>query len=96
VLRRRLRARRGHPYTVVLYFSEPDGLAAGQRVFDIRVQGARVASGFDVAHIAGAADRTVRRAIPGVRVGDTLRVDFRPRAGSAHPPMLSGVELIRE
>jgi len=86
----------GRPYTVVLHFSEPDGLASGQRVFDIALDGVVVDKAFDVAREAGGADRATSRTYQGVTLGDRLRIDLTPAPQSAHPPVLSGVELIRE
>ena len=40
-------------YTVRLTFVEPDRLAAGQRIFDVGLQGTRVLHDFDIAREAG-------------------------------------------
>jgi outer membrane protein assembly factor BamB len=83
-------------FTVRLYFAEPDNLAPAQRVFDVLVQGRPVLTGFDVAQEAGGALRGVVREFRDVRVEQQLMVEFRRRDGSAHPPVLSGIELIAE
>lgn len=85
-----------NPYTVTLHFAEPDDVSPGQRVFDIFLQGNRVAENFDVAREAGGRDRAITRTFKGVRVGPSLHLALERKPGSQHPPVLSGVELVRE
>ncbi len=86
----------GGPYTVTLHFAEPDGLLPGERVFDIYLQGALAASGFDVVSEAGGPDRAVTRTFPGVPVGDSLLIELKQAPDSQGPPVLCGVELLQE
>lgn len=85
-----------HPYTVNLHFAEPESVQPGERVFAIRVQDRTVAENFDVRALAGVPNRTVIRSFPGVRIGRALHVQFVTAPGSALPPVLSGVEIVRE
>ncbi len=90
----------GRPYTVVLYFSEPDGLQPGQRIFDISIGDENgeniVARNFDIARAAGGADKAVTLAFNDIPLRNRLRISFNRTAQSTHDPVLSGVELIRK
>lgn len=85
------------PYTVRLYFAEPDAIEPGARVFDVSVQGALVLDDFDIVRDAGGPMRTLTREFPGVRVRDALTLTFEPKSGCRFPePVLCGVEAIQE
>ena len=81
-------------YKVRLYFMESDGLAAGARVFDIKLQGEPVAAGFDIAAAAGGSAVPLVREFEDVLVTDGLVLELVPAAGA--PPVLNGIEVIRE
>jgi hypothetical protein len=81
-------------FTVSLYFAEPDGLAPGQRVFSVRLQGQQVLNDFDVAREADGPDRGLVRQFSGVRVKQALEIDFV--ASTEKPAILCGVEMIEE
>jgi len=88
-------ARDGAPrYTIRLHFAEPEPLPPGGRVFDVYVQGHKVLDSFDVAVAAGGAQRGVIREIPGVAVSEALTVELK--AVTSRPPILCGVEAVRE
>ena len=82
-----------HPYTVRLHFAENGDAKPGERVFDVRLQGKPVLTGFDVAKAAGGAARPVTREFHGVTIGAALRVEFAPQRGE---PVICGIELKRE
>lgn len=81
------------PYRVRLYFAEP-GAEAGQRVFDVRLQGIPALSALDVAAETGGRRRGLVKEFRSVPLKEGLTIDLAPRAGSAYPPMLGGVELL--
>jgi len=83
------------PYTVRLHFAEPDGLAAGKRVFNVTLQGQTVLKNFDIAQAAGGTT-TLMREFSAIEIGDTLSIRLTPSPGTAAPPILCGVELIAE
>ncbi|MCX5660325.1 MAG: PQQ-binding-like beta-propeller repeat protein [Planctomycetota bacterium] len=83
-------------YTVRLFFAEPDAVAAGQRVFDVLLQGKPAATGLDVFAETGGTRRGLVKEFKGVSVRDALQVELRPAAGSKRPPILCGVEAVRE
>jgi hypothetical protein len=84
-------------YTVRLYFAEPDGLKAGQRLFDVAVQGREVLKGFDIVKESGGPNRSVMHEFKGVMARDELVLTFRPTPGAAVAvPLVCGVEIIAE
>jgi outer membrane protein assembly factor BamB len=83
-------------YTVRLTFVEPDRLAAGQRVFDVGLQGETVLRDFDVAREAGGPGRGVVKEFKGVKVGRELLVTLTPTGPAENGPVLCGVEAVQE
>ncbi len=86
----------GRPYTVRLHFAEPDNVAAGERVFNVRIQGQPVTAGVDVVRQAGGRRRALVHTFPGVKINDALTVEFDKTAAATHSPMLSGLEIAEE
>lgn len=84
------------PYTVRLYFAEPDELAAGQRIFTVALQDKPVLEDFDVVRAAGGNSRVVVREFSNVIIKDDLTIRFSTAAGASHGPVICGVELIAE
>jgi hypothetical protein len=82
-------------YTVKLFFSEPDLVEPGERVFDVRLQGKLVLKSVDVAQAAGGPRKTWAKEIPGVQIGETLTITLSPAKDSL-PPVLSGWQLQAE
>lgn len=83
-----------HTYELRLHFAEPDDLAGGQRVFNVRVQGKEVLADVDVAKTTGGNLRSLTRRVEGVRVESYLTIEFENTGKSEHGPILSGLELI--
>ena len=84
-------------YTVRLYFVEPDDLGAGERVFDIAIQGQPVLAGLDVLKEAGARLRTVVKEFRGVKIEEDLTVAFaESQSGTVPAPVICGVEVVLE
>lgn len=81
-------------YTVRLVFAEPEEIRAGQRVFDVQLQGRTVLSAFDILKQADGSHRGVVREFRGVQAGETLEIGFVP--STEKPPLICGVELIAE
>ncbi len=82
------------PFTVRLYFAEPEEIQPGQRVFDVMIQGREVARQFDIVRQSGGAYRGVLLEHKGIPVQDSLRVDLI--AQTQRPPLICGIELIAE
>jgi len=82
-----------HTYTVRLYFAEPDDLDAGERVFDVAVQGKAAVSALDIVAEAGGPMRTIVKQFDGVEVQRDLAIDLSPGKGA---PVLSGIEMIAD
>ncbi len=87
---------KGQRYTIRLYFTEPPGparLAAGQRSFDISLEGKPVLEGFDVAKEQGGQGKPVVREFKNVAVDGPLNIMLTAGAGAT---LLSAVEMIGE
>jgi outer membrane protein assembly factor BamB len=84
------------PYTVRLHFAEIAERKAGQRIFDVSLQGKRVLEGFDIAKEAGGANRPVVREFKGIGIKDDLRVTLTPAGAAKAEPLLNGIEIIAE
>jgi hypothetical protein len=82
-------------YTVRLVFAEIAGAKAGERMFDVGLQGKRVIDALDIARAAGGQNREVMREFRGVRVSGTFTVTFAPKPGS-RGALVCGLEIVRE
>jgi len=86
-------------YAVRLYFAELENEQAGERVFDIKLQGRMVLGGLDVMKEAGGSHRAVVREFRGVRISRNLEVELVPRdemgSSMSRTPVLCGVEVLR-
>ena len=72
-------------YEVTLGFVEPDErIGAGQRVFDVRANGARALEGFEILAAAGGKrEAVVTRSFPVQVSNGRLQLDFVPTQGEA-------------
>lgn len=85
------------PYTVKLYFAEPDGLAAGKRLFHVDIAGKRVLSDFDIAKEAGGPGRSLIKEFPGIMAQGSIVITLTPAANaSVRESILCGVEVVIE
>jgi len=83
-------------YTVILHFAETwEGIdRQGPRVFDVKIEGQDVLTGFDILKEAGAMNTAVVREFKHIEVDDgKLEIRFIPRHEN---PLLSGIEIIGE
>jgi hypothetical protein len=78
-------------YNVTLYFTEPDDLKEGERVFDVFMQGEKILAGFDIALEAGESRRVISKKFRRIGVDGALRIDFS--ANGDRPPVISGIEI---
>lgn len=84
-------------YTVRLFFAEPDlGVQANERLFDVYLQGERVLRALDVFAEAHTNRQGLQKVFYGVQAGEALRIGLRQLPGSQWPPVLCGIELIKE
>ncbi|MBA4388218.1 MAG: hypothetical protein C0404_09570, partial [Verrucomicrobia bacterium] len=83
----------GRAYTVKLHFAETEGALAGERRFDVKLQGQTVLQNFDIFSSAGGADRGIVRTFSNIMVGNELVVELEAKAGET---LISGVELDAE
>ncbi|KAF5415198.1 MAG: Outer membrane protein assembly factor BamB [Candidatus Methanogaster sp.] len=83
-------------YTVRLYFAEPDDATAGERVFDVAIQGEVVLSDFDVVSEAGETRKTVVKSFDGVIAGAAGRLVVTFTATGDAGPIINGIEVVQE
>ncbi|OGF48769.1 MAG: hypothetical protein A2231_01675 [Candidatus Firestonebacteria bacterium RIFOXYA2_FULL_40_8] len=78
------------PYTVRLYFADPENKKEGERVFDVSIQGVKLIDKFDIIKEAKGPDCEVIKTFDKILVKDTLIVEFSPAKDS----LLCGLEVI--
>lgn len=86
-------------YRVALHFAELSDVTAGERVFDIEIQGRTVLKDFDLIAATGGRRRAIVRTFERIRADRALEIRFVPRAGEKSetlPPVLSAVEVLLE
>lgn len=72
------------PYTVTLYFAEPQVAAVGARKFNVSINGVRKLIDYDIFASAGGRDKGVEAKIPGIICPfGTLSVEFSGTVGEA-------------
>ena len=81
------------PYTVRLYFAEPEEMQPGRRVFDVSLQGDPVLQGLDIIKEAGGRMRSLIKEFESIQVAGTLKLGLSSHAGH---PLLCGIELVAE
>ena len=80
--------------TVKLYFAELEQLSAGQRVFDVAINGMVVLPAFDISAQAGGAGQGIARVFDGIEVvGGAVTVSFYALTGEA---CINGIQLERD
>ncbi len=83
-------------YRIRLFFSEPEPLAANQRVFTVTVQGQGIGPDVDVAAETGGPFRSLIRTVENVTVSDMLKITLSAsKNASVHQTLLSGVEIVQ-
>ncbi|MDG2213762.1 MAG: malectin domain-containing carbohydrate-binding protein, partial [Verrucomicrobiota bacterium] len=83
-------------YRVTLHFAELDDVAAGERLFDIQLQGKTVLKGFDPVAAAGGLNRAVVQVFESIRADRALDIRFITvdSQGTILPPIISAVEVL--
>jgi hypothetical protein len=83
----------GSAQTVTLYFAESFWTAAGQRTFNVSINGATVLSGFDIFVAAGGANRAIARTFTTTANASGQVVIQFARGGGADNPKVSGISV---
>ncbi len=84
-------------FTVRLFFVEPEGAAAGERVFDVAVQGQALCTRLDVAAEAGGGARSLMKEAHGVKASELVELALTPSSGAkVSRTVLCGLEIIEE
>lgn len=92
-IEQKLDANATRSYTVRLTFAELEDHAAGERVFDVLIQGKPVLEGFDIAAEAGGSLRGIVKQFTGIPGDSTIQIGFRNVRGEA---ILSGLQIVPE
>lgn len=80
-------------FTVRIFFVEPDvSVGVGQRVFDVEIQGQKVAARLDVEERSGGPLRSFVSTHKGISVDDQLRISLTSHTDRL--PVLCGVEIV--
>ena len=84
-------------FAVRMHFAEMAALRAGERVFDVRLQGKTVLRDFDIAAAAKERNRPVIREFKGVSATGALVLEFVPKtAGLSCVPLINGLQVEEE
>lgn len=78
-------------YKVYLCFAEPEEIAAGERIFNVAVNGNTVLSNYDIVAEAGGSRKTIVEEVEGVSIDDVLEVTLTSVTGE---PVISGVAAV--
>ena len=82
--------------TIRLHFCEPDDVRPGERVFDVRLQGATVLRDFDVVKEAGGPRRALVKEFAGVKANEVISIRLVPKKKNVRSdtaPILNGLEV---
>ncbi len=80
-------------YNVTLFFAEPEDISAGERIFDVSVQGEKVLENFDIVREAGGSRRVLRKEFRGVKVTGSLNIEF---SENMYSTVISGIEIVMD
>jgi len=85
-------------YTVRLYFTELSEIPAGERVFDIKLQGDVFLDNFDIVKAASGSKTAIVKEFSDIKVNDTLVVELVAQGGVTQDraPVLNGIEVVRQ
>ena len=83
-------------YTVRLYFSEPNDVVPGERVFDVGLQGKTVLRDYDIVKQTGRPLQCVVKSFSHISIKDELTISMTASSDQSGRPLLNGFELIAE
>ncbi len=86
----------GKSYLVRLHFAETTFTAAGQRKFNVDINGKRVLTDFDVFAEAGGKNKALVKDFPGIHADAQGHIFIALTIGSADQPKISGIEVLGE
>jgi Malectin domain/Chitobiase/beta-hexosaminidase C-terminal domain len=78
-------------YTVILKFAEIFFDSAGERLFNVSINGTQVLTNFDIVAAAGAAFTAIDKSFPVTVTGSSITIQFT--TGSANLPKISAIEV---
>jgi len=84
------------PYTVILYFTEPETIDEGERVFDVYIQGTRCLTHFDIVRETGNSKTLVMKKFENISIDQNLKLEFKTANTSQKMPVISGIEIVMQ
>ena len=84
----------GRSYSLLLHFSDTEKTAAGQRKFNIDINGTRMVSDFDIIAAAGAPNKAVVQLFPGISPNSSNNIVLHLGLGSVDYPRISGLQVL--
>ena len=83
-------------FTIRIYFAETQADLKEPRTFSVSIQGKPALDNFTPSAAAGGLFRGIMHEFKGIPVRDSLSISFSPAEGSGGPPILCGIELLKE
>ena len=85
------------PYTVRLYFVEPENIQPAERVFDVSIQGVCVLKEFDIIKETHKPNKILVKEFNNIGIKDDLNVSFKPNGTlNNNIPLICGIEVLAE
>lgn len=85
------------PYTIRLFFMEPESKQAGERLFDVSIQGQRYLTDFDIVREAGSTRRGIIKTFDRIPASRNVTIELSPSASRPDSePVLCGLEIVRD
>jgi hypothetical protein len=84
----------GRSYTVRLHFAETKYVAAGQRAFNVEINGRKVLANFDIFQEAGGKDKALVREFTGLQPDDGGNFVIQFRKSYAEEPKICAIEIV--
>jgi outer membrane protein assembly factor BamB len=91
------KSEKSFPYTVRLYFAEPELASPDNRVFNVSIQGEVMLKNFDIIREAGTKYRAITKEFKKIMIKDDLNIKFSPGNNlNNNAPIICGIEIIAE
>jgi hypothetical protein len=91
------KSEKSFPYTVRLYFAEPELAGPDNRVFNVSIQGEVMLKNFDIIREAGTKYRAITKEFKKIMIKDDLNIKFSPGNNlNNNAPIICGIEIIAE
>lgn len=79
-----------------MHFAELEDIKAGDRIFDIKLQGKVIEKDFDIMKASGGRYTALMKEYKNIATEGTIQIEFVPHDAAGHQPALNGLEIIKE